>query len=158
MAGDYQIKTVYAGSINYNKVNATATLTISQITTTLTIDVPPATQGKPITINATLKDENENSIQNANIEFQLYDGSLWSSIGSGTTDSNGIASINYTPLNIGTYQVKAVFIGTTNYSQSTSTTDSLTVSMDYIPYYIFGGIIAIVIIGVGIIVYKKKKL
>lgn len=28
-AGDYQIKTVYAGSINYNKINATATLTIS---------------------------------------------------------------------------------------------------------------------------------
>jgi hypothetical protein len=156
MAGDYQIKTVYEGSTNYNKVNAIATLTISQFNTTLIIDVPPATQGKLITIKATLKDENENSIQNANIDFQLNDGSLWSSIGSDITDSSGVASINYTPSKTGTYQVKAVFSGTSNYSQSLSTTNSLIVNMDYTPYYIFGGLIAI-IIAVVYIVYRRKK-
>jgi len=38
---------------------------------------------------------------------------------------------SYTPSKIGTFQVRALFSGATNYSQSTSLTSSLNVGMDY---------------------------
>jgi len=157
-AGTYVINASYSGSTDYGSSSATSNLIVNPFTTTLTIDVPSATQGKPITIKATLKDENGNPIQNANVDFQLYNGSSWKSIGSGTTDSSGVASITYTPLNTGAFQVKAVFSGTTNYSQSTSTTGSLGVGIDYTPYYIGCGTIGVVIAGVvGYMVFRRRK-
>lgn len=157
-AGTYIINASYSGSIDYGSSNATSNLIVNPFSTTLTIDVPSATQGKSVTITATLKDENGNPLQNMNIDFQLYDGSMWTSIGSDTTDSSGAASITYTPSSTGTFQVKAMFSGTTNYSQLTSTTGSLGVGVDYTPYYIGGGIVAVAIIGViGYMVFRKKK-
>ena len=157
-AGDYQIKTVYAGSTNHNKVNATATLTISQFTTTMTIDIPSATQGKECTLKATLKDENGSPMQNIDIDFYIYEANTWTKIGTTKTDSNGVASLSYTPSSTGAFQVKAVFGGTTNYAQSSSTPSSLNVAMDYTLYYIGGGIIAVVIMGVaGYMVFRRRK-
>jgi len=157
-AGTYVVNASYSGATDYGLSSATSNLIVNPFSTTLTIDVSSATQGKQTTITATLKDENGNPIQNANIDFQLYDGSSWKSIGSDTADSSGVASITYTPSSTGTFQVKAVFSGTTNYSQSTSTTGSLGVGIDYTPYYVGGGIIAVVVIGVlGYMVFRRRK-
>jgi len=157
-AGTYVVNASYNGATDYGSSSATTNLIVNPFSTTLTIDVPSATQGKQTTITATLKDENGNPIQNANIDFQLYDGSSWKSIGSDTTDSSGVASITYTPSSTGTFQLKAVFSGTTNYSQSTSTTGSLGVGIDYTPYYIGGGIIAVAVVGVvGYMVFRRRK-
>jgi hypothetical protein len=157
-AGTYVVNASYSGSIDYGSSSATSNLIVSPFATTLTIDVPSATQGKPTTLKATLKDENGNPIQNANIDFQLNDGNSWGAIGSDITDSSGVASIPYTPSSIGAFQVKAVFSGTTNYSQSTSTTGSLSVGNDYTLYYIGGGIIAVAAIGiVGYMVFQRRK-
>lgn len=157
-AADYQIKTAYAGSTNYRTVNATATLTISQFATTLTIDVPSATQGKEVTLKATLKDESDNPMQNIDIDFYIYEENSWKKIGSAKTDSNGVASLKYSPSTTGTFQVKSMFEGTANYSESSSTSASLNVTMDYTPYYIGGGIIAVAIVGVvGYIALRKRR-
>lgn len=157
-SGEYQIKTVYAGDINYNGVNATATLTISKFTTALAIDVPSATQGKECTIKATLKDENGNPMENMNVEFDIYEANMWTKIGVPQTDSNGISSLVYTPSSIGSFQVKAVFTGATNYASSESTSTSLNVVMDYTPYYVGGGIIAVIVLGaVGYLVFRRMR-
>jgi len=157
-AGTYVVNASYSGATDYGSSSATSNLIVNPFSTTLTIDVPSATQGKQTTIKATLKDENGNPIQNGDIDFQLYDGSSWKSIGSDTTDSSGVASITYTPSSTGTFQLKAVFSGTTNYSQSTSTTGSLGVGIDYTPYYIGGGVIAVAVIGViGYMLFRRRK-
>ncbi|MEM3705972.1 MAG: Ig-like domain repeat protein [Candidatus Bathyarchaeia archaeon] len=157
-AGTYVINASFAGSADFGSSSGTTNLIVNPFTTTLTLEVPSATQGKAVTIKATLKDENNNPVQGANIQFQIYDGTTWSDIGSSTTDANGVASISYTPSNIGTFQVRALFSGTTNYSQSTSLTGSLNVGMDYTPYYILIIAIVIVICGaVGYVVYRKRR-
>jgi len=157
-AGEYQIKTAYAGNTNYNEANATATLTINQFITTLTIDVPSATQGKECTIKAALKDENGNPLQNHDVDFFIYEENTWKKTGTAKTDSNGVACVKYTPTNTGTFQFKAMFSGTTNCAQCSSTSANLDVAMDYTPYYIGGGILAAVIISVlGYIVFRRRK-
>jgi len=108
-----------------------------QISSILTIDAPSAIKGKPCTIKAILEDENENPIRNVDVEFQIYEGGLWKNIGSAKTNSSGIASISYTPLTAGTFQVKAIFKGTTNYAQSSSTVVALNVSVDYGPLNVY---------------------
>ncbi len=157
-AGTYVIEASYAESTDYGPSGATSNLIVNPFTTSLTIDVPSATQGKECTIKATLKDENGNPIQGVSVEFQVYDGTSWSNIGSANTDSNGFASVGHTPLEIGTLQVKAMFSGTTNYALSSSTSADLNAAMDYTPFYIGGGIIAVAIIGVaGYIVFRRRK-
>lgn len=125
---------------------------------TLTIDAPSGTQGKECTLKATLKDENGSPLQNIDVDFYIYEANAWKKIGSAKTDANGIASLSYTPSSTGTFQVKAMFSGTTNYAQSSSTSANLNVAMDYTPYYIGGGIVAVAIIGViGYMVFRRRK-
>ena len=53
---------------------------------------------------------------------------------------------------------RVLFEGTINYSESSSTSASLNVAMDYTPYYIGFGIIAVAITGVvGYIVFRRRK-
>lgn len=157
-AGTYVIEASYTGSTDYGSSSATSNLIVNPFTTTLTIDVPSATEGKECTIKATLKDENDNPCMHTDVDFYIYEENAWKKIGTAKTDSNGVASIEYAPTSTGTFQVKATFSGTTNYAQSSSTSTNLNVAMDYIPYYIGGGIIAVAIIGVvGYIALRKRK-
>lgn len=97
-------------------------------------------------------------MQNIDIEFYIYEDNDWKKIGSAKTDSNGVSSLSYAPQTTGTFQVKALFAGTTNYAESNSTPSSLYVAMDYALFYIGGGIIAVAIIGiVGYIIFRKRK-
>jgi 5-hydroxyisourate hydrolase-like protein (transthyretin family) len=156
-AGTYVINASYSGSADFGLSSGTINLIVNPFTTTLTIEVPSATQGKSVTLKATLKDENDNPVQGVNIQFQIYDGTNWSNIGSANTDSNGIASMSYTSSNTGTFQVRAVFSGTTNYSQMTGT-GSLNVGVDYTPYYIIVAIVIIAVCGaVGYIIYRRRR-
>jgi hypothetical protein len=156
-AGTYVINASYSGSADFGSSSGTINLIVNPFTTTLTVEVPSATQGKPVTLKATLKDENDNPVQGVNIQFQIYDGTNWSNIGSANTDSNGVASISYTPSNTGTFQVRAMFSGTTNYSQITGT-GSLNVGVDYTPYYIIVAIVIIAVCGVvGYTIYRRRK-
>jgi 5-hydroxyisourate hydrolase-like protein (transthyretin family) len=157
-AGSYVINASYAGSTDYGSCIGTSNLIVNPFTTTLTVDVPSATQGKSVTLKATLKDENGNPIQGMSIQFQMYEGNTWTNMSSASTDSSGVASISYTPSNTGSFQVKAVFAGVTNYASSASTSANLNVSMDYTPYYVGGGIIVIIVLGaIGYWVFRTRK-
>jgi hypothetical protein len=104
-----------------------------------------------------LKDEDGNPIQGVNMDFQIYDGTSWTSIGSASTDSSGIASLSYTPSSTGSFQVKAVFGGTTNYASSSSSSANLNVGMDYTLYYVVAVIIVVVVLGaVGYLVFRGR--
>jgi hypothetical protein len=139
--------------------------------TSLTIAVPSAPQGKECTIEATLKDENGNPLQNFNIDFYVCG---TSKIGTAKTNSNGVASLSFTPSEdyyypttpprTETLKVNAVFSGTTNYAQSGSEDAyiefifrDIDIFLDY-GSYIVGGLVAVAIIGVvGYIVFRRRK-
>lgn len=157
-AGTYVIRASYTGSTDYGPSNATSNLIVNPFTTSLTIVVPSATEGKECIIKATLKDENDNPCMHTDIGFYIYEENAWKKIGTAETDSNGVASLEYTPTSTGTFQFKAMFSGTANYAQSSSTSTDLNVAMDYTLYYIGGGMIAVAIIGVvGYIVFRRRK-
>lgn len=129
--------------------------------TSLTIAVPSPPQGIPFssecTIEATLKDENENPLQNFDIDFYVCGTGCMDWIGTAKTDSNGVASLTYTFSRAGTYNVTAMFSGTTSYVQSSSENVDIII-IDYTPYLVGGGIIAVAIIGVvGYIVFRRRK-
>jgi len=79
-------------------------------------------------------------------------------IGTAKTDSCGVASLKYTFPRTGTYNVNAMFSGTSNYAQSSSEKVPIII-IDYTPYIIGWGIIAVaIIIGVvGYIVFRRRK-
>ena len=122
--------------------------------TSLTIAVPSAPQGKEYTIEAILKDENGNPLQNMDIGFYVCTKNWF---GTEKTDSNGVASLTYTFPRADTYNVTAIFSGTTNYASSSSEYVDIII-VDYTPYLVGGGLIAITIIGVvGYIVFRRRK-
>lgn len=156
-AGNYVVKASYSGSTDYGSSSATSNLVMNPFDTTLIIDAPSATQGKECTIKATLKDEKNSPLQNFNVDFYIYEASAWKKMGSGKTDSNGIVSLQYSPSTTGSFQVKTVFSGTTNYGQSSSTPANLNVAMDYTPYLIAGGIGVIAIVGMAVYITRTRK-
>ncbi len=126
------------------------------INTSLTITVPYNPPWKACTIEAALKDENDNPLQNFKIDF-IYECDdhthlLWTA----KTDSNGVASLTWA-WSSGTYNVTATFSGTQNYASSRSEYIEITI-IDYTPYLIGGGLIVVTIIGiVGYIVLRRRK-
>jgi len=125
--------------------------------TSLTIVVPSLPQGKECTIEAFLKDENDNPLQNFDIVFYVCGTDCKDWIGTAKTDSCGVASLKYTFPRTGTYNVNAMFSGTTNYAQSSSENVDIII-IDYTTYLVGGGIIAVAIIGVvGYIVFRRRK-
>jgi hypothetical protein len=128
--------------------------------TSLTIAVPSPPQGIPFssecTIEATLKDENDNPLQNMDIDFYVHGAGCMDWIGTAKTDSNGVASLTYTFPRARTYNVTAIFSGTTSYVQSSSENIDIII-IDYTPYLV-GGLIAAIIIGfVVYIVFRRRE-
>jgi 5-hydroxyisourate hydrolase-like protein (transthyretin family) len=157
-AGTYVVNASYAGSADYGSSSGTSNLIVNPFTTTLTIDVPSATQGQSVTLKATLIDENGNPVQGMSIQFQMYDGTSWTNMSSANTDSNGVASISYTPSSTGSFQVKAIFAGAINYASSQSTSANLNVGMNYTPYYVGGGIIVLIVLGaIGYWIFRTRR-
>jgi hypothetical protein len=136
--------------------------------TSLTLAVSSPPLGEPFwsecTIEATLKDENGNPLPNMDIVFShecLDTPDDWHWIGKAKTDSNGVASLTYQsfdPFPHETYNVTATFSGTTNYAQSSSEKVAIARMVDYTPYLVGGGIVAVAIIGVvGYIVFRRRR-
>ena len=128
--------------------------------TSLTIAAPSEPQLKECTIEATLKDENGNPLQNMDVDFYICGSNK---IGTAKTDSNGLASLKFTPsepeiYTNSTIPIKAKFSGTTNYTQSSSEYGYITVIIDYTSYIVSGGLGAVAIIGVvGYIIFRRRK-
>jgi hypothetical protein len=129
--------------------------------TSLTIAVPSPPQGIPFssecTIEATLKDENDNPLQNMEIDFYVCGTGCKDWIGTAKTDSDGVASLKFTFPRAETYDVKAMFSGTTNYAQSSSEDVPVTI-IDYTLYFVGGGLLTAAIAGIaGYIVFRRRK-
>jgi hypothetical protein len=121
--------------------------------TSLTIAVPAPPQGRECTIEATLKDVHGNSVPTMDIAFSVC-GSY--TIGTATTDSNGVASLTYTFSMAETYSVTAMFSGTTDYAPSSSEYVDIII-VDYTLYLVGGGLITVAIIAGYLVVRRRKK-
>jgi len=115
-AGTFAINASFAGTVDYKPSSQTTNLTVEPFKTTLVLDIVPSSTvpGDTVTLKATLKDEKSIPLPNENVEFQING----TTIDSATTDSNGVASIQYKTSIAGTLDVKAVFAGETNYENS----------------------------------------
>jgi hypothetical protein len=133
----------------------------AQVVTTLTLEVPFATQGKSMILKAYLKDAYGGSVKDVNVQFQILGWPSWHEIGSGSTDHNGVASICYTPSRIGRFKLRAVFNRTIIYSVAISEITILNVSADYTTYQTLGYLSLAIGIAVGCpeayTSYRKKK-
>ena len=79
-------------------------------------------------------------------------------LGTAKTDSNGVASLTCSfTLAYDPWRISATFSGTTAHAPSSSEHVDITV-LDYTPYLISGGLIAVAIIAVGgYIVFRRRK-
>ncbi|MGD8505131.1 MAG: hypothetical protein PVF15_00515 [Candidatus Bathyarchaeota archaeon] len=142
-------------------LNAAPLVNAQPTPTSLAIAVPSPPQGIPFstkcTIEATLRDENDNPLQNLTIDFLYacddHTHLLWRA----KTDSNGVASLRYTFPRNETWRISAMFKGTTNYAQSSSE-EVLIIIMDYTPYVV-GGLLAATVIAsvIAYIVLRRRE-
>jgi hypothetical protein len=110
--GNYIITAQFLPTGSYGGSIATATLSVSAIPTTISLDAPTSvTTGDSVTITATLTG-NGNGISGQTVIFSVQG----KPIGSGMTDTSGKAIITYTVNLIpGTYVINATFQGNTKY-------------------------------------------
>lgn len=139
----------------------TKNVEFAQAVTTLKAEISPAVQGKPVILKAYLKDIYGNPVRGMKVDFQILGWPSWIQIGSAYTDSNGAVSISYTPTQIGTFQVRALFNGAAEYSQSTSEIAFLDVQRDFSLFITFGYISLAMGVTVGCpgayAYYRKNK-
>jgi len=129
--GDYYIKAQFAGDKNYQSSSAQTTLTVDQEVTQITLDSDNYTVDylDPLTLTATLKDDDGQNVDGKMVYFEYYNGSAWVPLGNSTT-SNGVASITiYVDLKPQTYTIRAIFYGDKQYTSS-SDTATLTVNKE----------------------------
>ena len=149
---------IFILGILFSCLNSMPLVNAQPTPTSLTLAVPSPPIGTPFwsecTMEATLKDENGNPLANMDIVFSECDSEL---IGTSKTDSNGVASLTYTFPEARTYPIIANFSGTTSYVESSSEYVDIII-VDYTPYLVGGGLIAVAIIGVvGYIVFRRRK-
>jgi len=155
-AGTYVISASFGGTAaDYENSTKTTDLTVEPFETTLTLEVPSAMLGEPVSIKATLKDEKGISLQNMDVEFQVSEENVWKTIGSDNTDSSGVASIEYKPTTAGTLKIRAIFAGVTNYEASSAIADL--VVGESIALKLGVAVAAVVIVVVALLFFAKKR-
>jgi len=138
-------------------------ISVRKVGTTLAINAPStADRGHTLTITATLKDENENLVPNATIEFYLLKQGEWESIGSNETSTSGAALVSYTTLlAAGTYQLKAAFNGTQILAESsvTFTIEIMDVAgaIEGLPFWLIAICLALVITVAFVARFIRRK-
>lgn len=114
-----------------------------------------ATQYEPLTLVASLEDENNAPVKRATIKFYIETNGFREAIGSNKTGENGVATLIYEPAKTGVFQLIAAFDGEGIYAAS-SATSTLVVSpkpwrFNYV-YIVFPAILLIILI-----VYLKLR-
>ena len=79
---------------------------------------------RQVRLNATLKDSGNNPIANKTIQFfyRTSGATTWTSAGTATTNSSGVASVTVTVTTPGTYDFRAYFAGDDQYESTISLT------------------------------------
>jgi len=126
-AGGYYLRAVWSGNDNYyGSTSSVQGLTVERATTSLatTLSASSIFYGDSVTITATLSPPLNGKI--VTIQFSL-DGSSWYYLNSGTTNSAGEYSFEWSP-GLGEYYLRSSWTGDQNYQGSTSPSETLTVS------------------------------
>lgn len=115
--GTHSILATYSGDTDDAGSSATLSLIVIQATTTTTVTATPspATVQGSITFSATVTGNGKTPTGTVNF---LANGSI--ALGTGTLDGGGKASVTYSTLGAGSYQITAVYNGDTNDAGSTS--------------------------------------
>lgn len=116
--GTYNIMITTPANIQYKQTTKMATLTVNPHNTITTIEDITATINTPITITATINDENQNPVQEGYLVFTDNNGNILGNI----TVTRGIAQINVTYDTEGTYDITANYTGNDKYNPSTTKT------------------------------------
>ncbi|HLO02175.1 MAG TPA: Ig-like domain repeat protein, partial [Symbiobacteriaceae bacterium] len=123
--GTYTITVDFAGDANYNAApSATATLTVTKSTTTLTANNVTIAYNQSGNLTAILKDSSGNVVNGPSIQFKVG-----ATVVGSAPMTAGVATLPYTPtLAPGTYTITVDFAGDVNYSAAPSATATLTVT------------------------------
>jgi len=118
--GTQTITTTYNGNSQYINSTETTSITVNKINTELAVKVSNSTpiNNTNITITATLTDTDNKAIANQNITLNVAGKTF-----NVKTNSNGIATQNYTPTTIGTQTITANYKGDSQYVNSNATTN-----------------------------------
>lgn len=126
----HTITASFAGDSDYNAQNGTGTLIIVRHITSLTVTPANAVFGQTVVFSATLKDNDNDGKGVSNQDLKFYKISPGTRegdtarvyIGSGTTNSSGVASFSYTlPQDSVINSISVSFIGDVNYSPMSGT-------------------------------------
>jgi hypothetical protein len=181
---------ILVSSILLTSLNLMPVVNAQPTPTLIEFYVSSTWKGRELELMAFLDDEIENPLQNMDIDFVwthiLENGTVCGPhlLDTATTKPNGVASLSYT-FSPGTYNITAIFNGTTDYAPSSSEALFLILievnsmlwgttplipsssgeryviyvfSMDYTPYIVGGIVLAVVIISVvGYIVYRRRE-
>ena len=124
--GDYLVLAKFSGDINYQESEDSSTLSVSEIPlSSIVINNLNGEKDKEMNLIATLKDNNNDPINGRLVEFYVNN----ILVGYNYTDTDGIATLAYTPSAIGDLTVLAKFSGDSNYQKSESSS-KLTVNGD----------------------------
>jgi hypothetical protein len=111
--GSHTITVTYNGDTNYNTATATLTQTISKKSPTLTVTTSgPSSYGQSVTLTATLPSDVTGSVSFTNGA---------TSLGTGTINASGIATITTSILPTGSNTITASYAGDTNNNSASGT-------------------------------------
>ena len=121
--GKQTITATYNGDSKHTNSTATTTITVKKINTKLDLKVSNTTpvNSTPVTITATLTDENNNAVPNQNITLKVSDQTF-----TVKTNTNGTITQTYTPTKVEKQTITATYNGDSQYNNTTATT-SITV-------------------------------
>jgi len=160
-AGEHLIRAEFKGSLDYLGINGTTSAMVNLLNTALVLDTPSenVTQNEVFTVFAVLTGEDGMSVANAEVKFCIYNGTAWKPIGSSITNQSGVASLDCTLQNVGSFMLKAQFDGSGTYAAVNSTEQSVTVvAVEKAPFqYVVIVLIVVVVISVAFLVFRRKK-
>ena len=120
--GSYNYYAVFAGDENYTEYNSTgklngdAIVNVTKKSVIVTIDDVSGKLNGTVVLNATVKDQEGNFVSGVVVEF--YIGNV--KVGTGTTNTEGIASFTYTIASAGNFDYHAISVGNENYTDGIS--------------------------------------
>jgi large repetitive protein len=131
--GTYTATATYAGDVNYS--SATANLAIPQVvtkvpTTTTLVAVPnPALSGQPVQIIATVAPNSGKVTPTGTVTFTDTFNGQTVTLGPGTLNANGVATLTTSTLAAGTHSIVATYGGDADNATSTSQPLSLVINL-----------------------------
>jgi len=131
-AGTFRFSAEFEGDIQHTQSSSNeASLTVNKLKTTLTISIRThtTTTQTPVTISATLKDEDGRTLSDSIVYFYILKNEEWIEIGFKPTNVLGNASLfNYQPTEVGTFKVKATYTGSQKHAGNSSEEATLEVT------------------------------